>query len=100
MIESMVGWKDLEQIEYVLSVGWIESQNTYFEASGHTYDFGLHKNVVSSKPVPQQPLFTSSKPTFKIVLLSALIHMNTDKTYKTWHAHCTWVKTKKFSNMN
>ena len=46
---------------YALSVGCMESQNTYFDASEQTREFELHKNDASIKPVPQQPLLTSSK---------------------------------------
>ena len=45
--------------------GWILSQNTYWVALGQVpFDFGLHKNdVTSTVPVPQQPLLASTKPT-------------------------------------
>ena len=44
--------------------GWILSQNTYWVALGQVPgDFGLHNNdVVSTVPVPQQPLLASAKP--------------------------------------
>jgi len=44
--------------------GWTLSQNTYCVALEQVPgDFGLHnKDVVSTVPVPQHPLFASTKP--------------------------------------
>lgn len=39
----------------------MESQNTYLDTSPHTTTFRLQMNDASIKPVPQQPLLTSSK---------------------------------------
>lgn len=58
----MVGWRDSKTILYISCVGCIESQNTYLDASGHMFDLGLHRNVVSNKPVPQHPSWTSLNP--------------------------------------
>lgn len=46
------------------SEGWTLSQNTYCVALEQVpIDFGLHnKDVVSTVPVPQQPLLASAKP--------------------------------------
>lgn len=58
----MTGRTDSKNILYTVSVGCIESQNTNLDASGHVLDLGLHRTVVSNKPVPQQPRLTSLNP--------------------------------------
>lgn len=61
----MIKREALKTLLQVFSVGCIESQNTYFDGSAHTIEFGLHKNPASKYPLPQQPVSTSSNPTKK-----------------------------------
>lgn len=58
----MALWRKLRTVEYVFSVGWIESKKTYLEASEHEGEWELHKKDASISPVPQHPLVVSSKP--------------------------------------
>jgi hypothetical protein len=65
---SIVGRMLSKTMLYAFSVGCIASQNTYLEASVHTFVVKLlHKYEVSIYPVPQHPTLTSANPTTKII---------------------------------
>lgn len=81
---SMTDFADSKKILYIFSVGCIESQNAYLDASGHVLDLGLHRNVVSNNPVPQQPRLTSWNPeSQKICLNEIIMSIKTCKPYKS-----------------
>lgn len=52
-------------MEAVVSVGWIESKNSYSDLLAQSVESELQRGPVSSNPVPQQPLLVTVIPTNK-----------------------------------